>query len=340
MVFHPLDLIEQSGKHKAMLKPHELNLCLPIDLSEGQTTTDKVWEMLVASYEGDLFRLKALIDENPALAYCQFNYTPPIHFAVREGHTEIVRYLLDLGAYDPEHRTYPFLDSLLTVAEDRGFTDIVKLLNTYDPGLFRFKKAPEPVIHYQRTDREKAFERAVDQLDLDVVKAILADSPELVHDPTFFWGEGILSMPAKDPSRPMMQLLTDHGATVPDVSKWGQFYYFKHFESAKFLLENGMNPNHMTWHHVTLLHDMAQNGFTDKAALLIEHGAELNSIEEEYQSTPLGLAARWGQLEMVKFLIEKGADPVKSGAEWSTPLAWATRKNHGEIAEILRNFFK
>jgi ankyrin repeat protein len=95
------------------------------------------------------------------------------------------------------------------------------------------------------------------------------------------------------------------------------------------------DPNHMSWHHVTLLHDTAQCGDLKKAKMLIRHGALIDPVEEEYQSTPLGLAARWGHKPMVAFLLEQGTDPDKAGAEWSTPLAWARKKGHEAIEKLL-----
>jgi len=83
------------------------------------------------------------------------------------------------------------------------------------------------------------------------------------------------------------------------------------------------------------LHDMAQKGLIDKAALLIEYGAHLNLVDDAYRSTPLGLAARWRQAEMVQYLLTRGADPNKAGASWSSPLQWARRKGYQEIEEIL-----
>jgi ankyrin repeat protein len=79
---------------------------------------------------------------------------------------------------------------------------------------------------------------------------------------------------------------------------------------------------------------MAQDGDLEKARLLLDHGADINAVDEEYRSTPLGLAARWGHREMVALLLERGADPIKSGASWSTPLAWARKKGHAEIASM------
>ena len=81
---------------------------------------------------------------------------------------------------------------------------------------------------------------------------------------------------------------------------------------------------------------MAQEGDIPKARLLLDHGGDINAIDDEYQSTPLGVAVRWGNREMVMFLLEHGADPNKAGAEWSTPLAWAHRKGHSEIEDDLK----
>jgi ankyrin repeat protein len=38
---------------------------------------------------------------------------------------------------------------------------------------------------------------------------------------------------------------------------------------------------------------------------------------------------------MVGFLLERGADPNQAGAPWATPIAWAKRKGHDEIAADL-----
>jgi ankyrin repeat protein len=101
------------------------------------------------------------------------------------------------------------------------------------------------------------------------------------------------------------------------------------------MMLKGMNPNIMSWHHVTILHDMAQKGNIKKAELLLKYGANIDPLDEEYQSTPLGMAARWGHSEMVRYLISKGADINKSGASWSRPLNWAAKKGHSTIEDLL-----
>jgi len=38
------------------------------------------------------------MERDPSLSRAEYFYAPPIHFAVREGHAEAVRILLDAGA--------------------------------------------------------------------------------------------------------------------------------------------------------------------------------------------------------------------------------------------------
>jgi hypothetical protein len=320
-----------------MIQPIEMKTTLPMDLSHGVvSTTTNVWNMLVASRDGNIERIKALADGCPGLVYAQYNYTPPIHFAVREGHVQLVRYLLEHGALAPAYITYPFKDTLYQVAEDRTYHEIAFLLQQYlnNPDLCKYK-GDNGQIHYNRSGLQKEFEEAVNNENLEKTEQILNEHPEFALDETYFWSEGILTFAAKENNRKLIDLLMSYGAKVPDILKWTQFYYFEHNDGAAYMMEKGMNPNTMSWHHVTILHDMAQQGNIRKAELLIKYGADINPVDEEYQSTPLGMAARWGHTEMVEYLLKQGANPSKSGASWATPLSWATKKGHIEIEKIL-----
>lgn len=321
-----------------MIQPHEMKFNLPMKLSDGAvSTTTKVWNILFASRNGNLKEVKHLINECPELIYAQYNYTPPIHFAVREGHPELVKYLLDNGAFDPSYKIYPFNDPLQTIAQDRNHNEIVVLLEQYAQDKSRQKfKGDNGEILYNRTELQVEFQEAVNKESLGKTERILKEHPEFAKDETWFWGEGILVFAAKENNRKMIDLLMSYGAKVPPILKWAQFYYFERFDGAVYMMEKGMNPNTMSWHHVTLLHDMAQKGNIQKAELLITYGAEKDPVDEEYQSTPLGMAVRWGHVEMVNFLLTKGADPNKAGAPWATPIAWAKKKGHTDIEKILR----
>ncbi len=70
---------------------------------------------------------------------------------------------------------------------------------------------------------------------------------------------------------------------------------------------------------------------------LLAAGAEVNALEHQLQSTPLGWAARYGNGEVVHYLLQRDADPIRSCADWSRLLAWAEKQRHREIADLLRS---
>lgn len=311
---------------------------LRVELHDGAfSTTIDVWKMLASSYAGDLAQVRELAENYPALLTCEYDYTSPLHLAIREGHLELVQYLTDRGALDPTYKTHPFLDSLVTVAEDRGYQEIAELLKrTLDAGTRTREWGDTGKIDYEKDETQERFEGLVSDGNHEEVAAMLDAQPNLALIQFAFWGEGVLCVPAKQGDRRMIELLMQFGAQVPDISKWGARYYFRHYEIASFLLESGMNPNHQNWREFSLLHDMAHTGDVNKASLLLDHGADLDKIDDEYSSTPLGYAARWGHQEFVRLCLDRGADPNKAGADWATPLSWARRKGHSAIEAELR----
>jgi ankyrin repeat protein len=321
-----------------MIQPLEMKETRPMKLHDGvvSTTTD-IWNMLTASRDGDLSRVQKLAQSCPRLLTCQYDYTAPLHLAVREGHLELVRYLVEQGALDPGYKNHPFLEPLVTIAEDHEYVEIAEFLKQSldNPQLTR-EWGDTGGIEYGKDETQRRFQDFVYKSQHAEVEAMLQERPELALDEDALWGEGILSKPAQHGDRQMLELLMRYGAHVPDLSKWGARSYFRNYETAAFLLENGMNPNHMNWRRFTLLHDMAFTGDVRKARLLLNHGAGINAIDEEYQSTPLGYAAHFGKRDIAALLLERGADPNASGAQWATPLAVAIRRGHGEIVELLK----
>jgi len=72
------------------------------------------------------------------------------------------------------------------------------------------------------------------------------------------------------------------------------------------------------------------------ATHLLDSGAALDPRDDLLQSTPLGWACRWGRVELVKLLLERGADPVEAAAEpWATPWAWAEKRDHQDVLDEL-----
>ena len=145
-----------------MVQPVEMRKTLPMKLHGGaSSTTTEVWEMLSASRDGDLDRVTRLIEQRPELSTCQHNYTPPLHFAVRERHLALVRALVERKALDPNYKTYPFGDSFLTMAQDRGYEEIARFLQDAlaGPDLTR-KWVDTGEIDYQQDEEQRRFDPA------------------------------------------------------------------------------------------------------------------------------------------------------------------------------------
>jgi ankyrin repeat protein len=235
--------------------------------------------------------------------------------AVHDHSPELARLLLEHGA-DPNG-----------MVESSG----TPMMQTFgDPVLYELLRTHGGIEPNSPGDR---LGRLFAQGRLAEAERMLRASPELMHKE--YDTEGILMGPAHAGNHEVIALLMRLGARVPTVTNWGPYYYFKHEATAAFLLQHGMDPNHMNWHRLTLLHHTSAHGELSKARLLVDHGANIDAIDEEYRSTPLGLAARGAQRTVVAFLLERGADPNLAGAPWATPLAWARKHGHDDVAATL-----
>lgn len=84
------------------------------------------------------------------------------------------------------------------------------------------------------------------------------------------------------------------------------------------------------------LHQFAIQRDLEKAALFIDHGADLHARDNDLGSTPLGSAAKFGRRAMVELLLSRGAKPsLPDDPPWARPLASATRRGHADVAENL-----
>ena len=121
-------------------------------------------------------------------------------------------------------------------------------------------------------------------------------------------------------------------------------------EIFRMILERGVDPNLAGRFGYRLAHRLAACGVVWNepimseaervafATILLEHGADLNVVDELLQSSPLGWAARWGRYDLARLYLEQGADPILAGEEWATPLAWAEKKSNSDIADLIMRY--
>ena len=92
---------------------------------------DDAWAVINAAADGDVAAMRRLLDHDPTLSRKGYFYTPPIHFAVREGHPEIVQMLLDAGA-DPNRRNEDGYTPY-TIAQTKAQNRVVELFDKRQP---------------------------------------------------------------------------------------------------------------------------------------------------------------------------------------------------------------
>ena len=120
---------------------------------------------------------------------------------------------------------------------------------------------------------------------------------------------------------------------------------FDHLEVAHTLLESGADVElrvEKTIAKETSLHIAAGHGNGQIVRVLLEKGADPNSIASNHVKTPLHVAASVGHVQVVKYLLQGGAKrEVQRPAElsrfgsWCTPLHLACQKGHLEIVKVL-----
>ena len=315
------------------------------------------YDVCVAAVLGDFDRVVELVMADATLAN-QANSANfrPVDYAARMGHAKIVKFLLEHGA-DPNTPEYNAPKGLaLWVAVDGKHSDCVKILLEHgaDPTA-EVESSGSPIgqaINLKQTEMASlmyahgataGLAAYVLENRIDVVGEILKANPSLVNEGGDY---GVLCMAAGFASVELIKLLLRY---MPDLNQAWYGNNYMGYASRKnhrwggprldviqLFLEHGTDPNRANWFGVTYLHLQAKDGRESVAERLLEFGANINAIDDEYCATPLGWAAIWGQKEMVEFLVAHGAEPNLAREAWAKPLAWAETKGHTEIAKILR----
>ena len=88
--------------------------------------------------------------------------------------------------------------------------------------------------------------------------------------------------------------------------------------------------------HATALLEAARGGNLLLVAKLVTNGANVNALDKDGDSA-LRLAARFGHTDVVKYLVEQGAD-TKHTYEGKTARQWAAHYDHRDILRYLTRF--
>jgi ankyrin repeat protein len=308
-----------------MIKPAEL---------ESGAGRD-VWDTITAAAAGDTITLQRLMQRDLNLSRTEYFYTPPIHFAVREGHAEAVRILLNAGAAETEWNGCD-LDSLIEIARDRSYQEIALLLE-------KVRSRRRPVA----SSEDHPIHAFAEHGDVEQVRRLLSGDADLVSRRDA-GGRTPLHRAAKGLASEVIALLLDRGADMGatdhkdwqaiDLAVWNRREFSTvrgNFETARLLLSRGATYDLTIasalgdLHRVTALLDQdpaclrearqngkralsaaVQFGHRELARLLLERGADPNWPESDApRGASLHAAARAGDRELVELLLAHGADP-------------------------------
>ena len=291
-----------------------------------------------------------------------------LSLAVRHGHIEIVRLLLDLGA-DVDERI--LLENVEEPVESWGMPlwhaalegrlEISRLLldrgadpnaNVYASGwplwnawrngheavrqlLLERGAKPTPYMVAHAHDVAEAERLLAENPAEDLARELAWSAADHGCAPIVELALRHLNYPPADPQWHWILIQPIRGAGADPAANEG------YIQSMAALLGHGIDPN---VHRLgaTILHfAAASRSICDEdrarfAAMLLEHGARLDVRDDLLRSTPLGWACRWGRPKLAALLMERGAPVEEPDAEpWATPRAWAAKMKHDDVLAIL-----
>lgn len=188
-------------------------------------------------------------------------------------------------------------------------------------------------------DQQNAFLRAVQFDDPRTVRSLLTEGidPNRVNPLS---GEPALVVAVREGSMNVLQLLLANARIQVDApAKNGNTAlmmaaFKRNMAAAEALLAKGAAVNRVGW---TPLHYAAASGDLEIGGLLLQRGAKVDPVSPKASGsyTPLMMAAREGQEDFAKFLIEHGANRRLKNGEGLTAAQIAERADHQSIAKLL-----
>ena len=330
---------------------------------------DDAWALFKACAAGDMPKVKALLAKDRRLVNAQiYYYQFPIHMAVRAGHAEIVKLLLDQGA-EPGNSW-----DLLLAARERGHRQVEEVLQramskryNYSPDFDELKEAiiardsrkigavlrRQPNLA-QASDAggNNALHWSVITRQLELIERFAALGTPIDAERADGFTPVLLAVnggcnsyrAARDRSHPSIRSMfvivgyllargakytISVAAAVGDQERIEQLLR-KDSSLAKRLNSVAVSP----------LSYASQGGYLHIVRLLLEHGADPNTPEGDApDGLALYLACAGNHLEVARLLLEHGANP-NAGLDSCMHCVNITRVYHGEQAEPLEQLLR
>ncbi len=356
-----------------MTRPEALQKDEPLMWSTGSGVD--VWEMFVAAITGDTQKIKQLLDKDPSLVRGSYDYRNPLSFAVQQNQLEAATLLLERGASPVSSGTN---DTLLEIARDRGYEEMQKLLQS--ALVHKTGEAPRgggaaKLIRDRNLkglkellDRSPELVNAVDEgTNRPIHWAVMSRQPDMI-DELLARGADINAQ-REDGARPVQLVNGDYSyrgwRDVPEDTKATPGDILRHLrdrgayidmctaahtgdiERVKQLLKEDPSLANKVSDYVSYyigsgspLKNAAARGHFDIVKLLIENGADPNLPEEHIapRGHALHAAVCNGHIEIVKYLLDKGAYPNVDIESSADTLSAAISRNDQPMIELICSY--
>ncbi len=162
--------------------------------------------------------------------------------------------------------------------------------------------------------------------NLEVVKQMLADDPRLLNEKYEEFDETALEAASHVGNRPIAEFLLSQGAPMNIYT--AAMFGLKD-EVANFLNDSPVLVNGNGVHGISLLYHAALGGNVALAEMLVARG------NSQSPDQPLLAAASYGRIEMVKWLLTRGADKSTTNFQNKTALDIAKERDDQEMIALL-----
>ena len=284
------------------------------------------YDISIAAAAGDQERVEELLQKDPGLAArLDTSRVSPLAHAAGEGHTHIVRLLLERGADPNQPEDLAPRGRALFAACSRNDLETAKLLLEHgaDPNAgVDSSGCCLTICEVYHRGRVKPLQDLLRRhgaysppyiMSAEEMKQALRDGHEVVRDEEF------CSYLLKKRDAGLIDLYLASRQALPNGMKsWYGVDYPGSPALVRKLLERGLDPNRPDWLGKTFLHACAEKGDRSVAAVFLAAGADLDARDLEFNETPLAAAARSLRGEkdpgiaarkrrMIEFLKRRGA---------------------------------
>ncbi len=253
----------------------------------------------------------------------------PLYIAAEEGHKEVVQILCQHGA-NVDRQNSPDDCTPLYLAATKGHKEVVQILCQHGANVNSRNGADQltPLFH------------AIEFGHKEIVQILCAHKPEVDVET----GKDHLTplyIAARDGRHEILEILAQHTTAIDKENGPTKYTALEvaalngHLKCVEILCQKHANVNHVDSNGIPLIFCPAQNGHHAVLEVLLANKAEVDKECTITKTTALEHAAQRGHVEVIRILLQHGANPKHQNQAGKNALLYAIENNQPAIALLL-----